>query len=68
MGNGAHEDNRMKTAFAFALAVIALAMAYKAYGVPLPKARPLQRCMVYLPEMRDTNLRQWCLQQSKRMP
>jgi hypothetical protein len=58
----------MKTAFAFALAVILLAMAYKAFAAPLPKDRALQRCMVYLPEMKDSKLRQWCLQQGKRMP
>jgi hypothetical protein len=30
--------------------------------------RKLQRCMVYLPAMRDVKLKRWCLKQSERMP
>lgn len=30
--------------------------------------RKLQRCMVYIPTIKDTKLREWCLKQSERMP
>lgn len=30
--------------------------------------RKLQRCMVYIPTIKDTKLREWCLKQSERVP
>jgi hypothetical protein len=36
---------------------------------PAKCAKPqIARCMVYLPAMRDVELKRWCLKQSERMP
>jgi hypothetical protein len=33
-----------------------------------PRDRRIERCMVYLPAVRDAGLRRWCLVQQRRMP
>lgn len=43
-----------------------LLMQTLAHGASPP--RKLERCMVYLPAMKDAKLRRWCLKQSERMP
>lgn len=37
-------------------------------SAPYTRDAKLQRCMVYLPAMKDAKLRRWCLKQSERMP
>lgn len=58
----------MSTAvFAFAAVLIAgSVLGFAAHAKPIE--RKLQRCMVYLPDMKDAKLRRWCLAQSRRMP
>lgn len=35
---------------------------------PVAHNTKLVRCMTYLPNMKDSELKRWCLKQSERMP
>jgi hypothetical protein len=52
----------------FAFAVAATLPQPAAGATKWPAREKLQRCFVYLPDMKDTRLRRWCLYWSKRLP